>query len=90
MSATPTAVPLRPRARPHGLVPPAPRVIAAFSAALLRAPPKPSGLTACVAWLQEPAELLPSRQLATRALQNLRASLFTAPGRDAEMALLWQ
>jgi HD-like signal output (HDOD) protein len=28
--------------------------------------------------------------MATRALQNLRASLFAAPGRDAEMALLWR
>jgi HDOD domain len=81
---------LQPRARPEALAPEAPRVITAFGAALLRAPPKPVGLAACVGYLQEPAGQLCSRQMGLRALQNLRASLFVAPGREAEMALLWR
>jgi HD-like signal output (HDOD) protein len=43
-----------------------------------------------VAWLQESPEQLGSRQMAVRALENLRTALFTAPGREAEMALLWR
>jgi hypothetical protein len=89
MSAS-SVVYLQPRTRPEALPPEAPRVIAAFSAALLRAPPKPPGLAACVAYLQESAELLLSRQMSLRALQNLRTGLFAAPGRDAEMSLLWR
>jgi hypothetical protein len=80
---------LQPR-RVEVTAPEAPRVITAFSAALLRAPPKPPGLAACVAYLQEPAEQLPSRQMGIRALHNLRTALFAAPGRDAEMALMWR
>jgi HD-like signal output (HDOD) protein len=68
----------------------APRVVAAFSAALLRSPPKPNGLAACVGYLQEDAGLIPGRQMGMRALQNLRSSLFSAPGREAEMSLLWR
>jgi hypothetical protein len=70
--------------------PEVPRVIAAFGAALLRTPPKPTGLAACVEYLQEPAAQVPSRPMGVRALENLRASLFVAPGREAEMALLWR
>lgn len=81
---------LQSHGRAAALPPEAPRVIAAFSAALLRVPPRPIGLAACVGYLQEAAELLPSRQMGMRALQNLHAALFVAPGRDAEMALLWR
>jgi hypothetical protein len=70
--------------------PEAPRVITAFGAALLRAPPKPTGLAACVGYLQESAALLPSRPMGIRALENLRSTLFVAPGREAEMKLLWR
>ena len=66
------------------------RVIRAFSAALTRYPPKPTGVAACVAWLQEPPAVLSTQQIALRAFQSLRESLFVAPGRDAEMALLWR
>ena len=66
------------------------RVIRAFSSALMRCPPKPMGFAACVAWLQEPAAQLGSRPMALRSLQSLRDSLFVAPGRDAEMGLLWR
>lgn len=66
------------------------RVIPAFAAALARLPPRPMGVAACVAWLQESPEDLRQRQMALRALQGLRDSLFVAPGRDAEMALLWR
>jgi len=66
------------------------RVIRAFSAALLRCPPKPLGVAGCVAWLQESPAQIASRPMALRALQSLRDSLFVAPGRDAEMALLWR
>lgn len=65
-------------------------MVAAFSAALLRSPPKPNGLAACVGYLQEDAAQIPGRQMGMRALQNLRGSLFNAPGREAEMSLLWR
>lgn len=89
MSAA-TVVPFPARALPEVIAPEAPRVVAAFSAALLRSPAKPNGLAACVGYLQEDAALIPSRQMGMRALQNLRGSLFSAPGRDAEMSLLWR
>jgi hypothetical protein len=76
--------------RPDAFAPEAPRVITAFGAALLRAPPKPTGLAACVGYLQEPATQLSAHQMGMRALENLRLSLFVAPGREAEMALLWR
>lgn len=85
-----TVVPLRPKSRQEVLAPEAPRVVAAFSAALLRAPPKPVGLAACVAWLQDDPARLPAQKIAVRALGNLRTGLFAAPGREAEMALLWR
>lgn len=66
------------------------RVIRAFSAALARCPPKPTGVAACVAWLQEPPAKLSTQQIARRAFQSLQESLFVAPGREAEMALLWR
>jgi hypothetical protein len=88
MSAS-SVVFLQPRARSAAIAD-APRVITAFGAALLRAPPKPAGLATCVAYLQEPAGLLPSRQMGMRALRNLRTALFVAPGRDTEMSLLWR
>ncbi|HMA10702.1 MAG TPA: HDOD domain-containing protein [Steroidobacteraceae bacterium] len=90
-----TVVPFRTRANPEVVAaavsaPDAPRVVAAFSAALLRSPPRPNGLAACVGYLQEDAGRIPARQMGMRALQNLRGALFCAPGRDAEMALLWR
>ncbi len=66
------------------------RVIRAFSAALTRYPPKPTGVAACVAWLQEPPAEICTQQIALRAFQSLRESLFVAPGREAEMTLLWR
>jgi HD-like signal output (HDOD) protein len=75
---------------PHDSSPRDARVIRAFSTALLRCPPKPAGITSCVAWLQEPAAELSTRQMALRSLESLRNSLFVAPGRDAEMHLLWR
>lgn len=83
-------VELRPAGRPDAAAPVAPRLLRALEAELARSPPKPQGVTACVAWLQEPAEQLAARPMAMRALQQLRDSLFVAPGRDAEMALLWR
>jgi hypothetical protein len=84
-----SVVQLQPRQSSGVLAPEAPHVMTAFGAALLRAPPKPVGLAACVGYLQEPAAQLVSRQMGMRALQNLRSTLFVAPGREAEMALLW-
>lgn len=84
-----TVIPLRFRGQ-ETPAPEVPRVLAAFSQALLRPPPKPPGLAACVGYLQEEAVQLQSRQMGMRALQNLRLSLFAAPGRDQEMALLWR
>jgi hypothetical protein len=89
MSAA-TVIPFRTRASNEALAPEAPRVVAAFSAALLRSPPKPNGIAACVGYLQEDAALVPGRQMGMRALQNLRGSLFSAPGREPEMSLLWR
>jgi HD-like signal output (HDOD) protein len=43
-----------------------------------------------VGYLQEPLAQLPGRLLAVRALQTLRSTLFAAPGREAEMQLLWR
>jgi hypothetical protein len=74
----------------HDSAPRDARVIRAFAASLARLPPKPMGVAACVAWLQETPEDLRQRQMALRALQSLRDSLFVAPGRDAEMSLLWR
>jgi hypothetical protein len=85
-----TVVQLRVRTRPETLTPEAPRVVAAFGNALLRSPPKPPGFAACVAYLQEEALQLQSRHMGMRALETLRSSLFIAPGREAEMALLWR
>jgi HDOD domain len=89
MSAA-TVVPFRPRATAEALASEAPRVVVAFSAALLRSPPKPSGLAACVGYLQEDASQVIGRQMGLRALQTLRDSMFNAPGREAEMSLLWR
>ena len=55
-----------------------------------RCPPKPAAIAACVAWLQEPATQLGARPVALRALEGLRDTVFAAPGREAEMALLWR
>jgi hypothetical protein len=89
MSVSPVVY-LQSRARAEALAPEAPRIITALGAALLRSPPKPTALAACVGYLQESAAQLGARQMGMRALHNLRASLFVAPGRDAEMALLWR
>jgi len=83
-------VQLQSRARAESFAPAAPKVITAFGAALQRVPPKPTALAACVGYLQESAAQLAQRQMGLRALQNLRTSLFTAPGREEEMALLWR
>ena len=80
---------LQPR-RPDAYAPEAPRVITAFGSALLHTPPTPTALAASVAYLQDSAAGLSSSQMGMRALQNLRTSLFVAPGREAEMALLWR
>lgn len=81
---------LRPAARPDPFAPVAARLLAALEAELARCPPKPPGITACVAWLQEPAAALSERRMAIRALEQLRDGLFAARGREAEMALLWR
>jgi hypothetical protein len=82
---------LRPRGRPETPAPNAPpRVLQAFGVALLRSPPKPAGLAACIAYLQEGAEQLQRRHMGIRALGNLRSGLFNAPGREPEMRLLWR
>lgn len=81
---------LRPTRRPDPFAPVAPLLLSALDAELARCPPKPPGIPACVAWLQESPAQLGSRQIAVRALENLRTSLFHAPGRDAEMSLLWR
>lgn len=85
-----TVVYLRPRDRTEVQVPQAPRVMAAFAATLRRSPPRPTALTACIGYLQEPASRLLTRQMGLRALGNLRQSLFHAPGREPEMTLLWR
>lgn len=87
---TGSVVQLRPRSRHEELAQDAPRVVQAFGGALMRSHPKPQGLAPCIAYLQESAEQLLARHMGLRALQNLRESLFVAPGRDAEMALLWR
>ncbi|HUG72471.1 MAG TPA: HDOD domain-containing protein [Steroidobacteraceae bacterium] len=86
----PSLVQLRPTGRPDPFAAIAPRLLSALDAELARCPPRPPGITACVAWLQESPEHLGARQMAVRALENLRTALFTAPGREAEMALLWR
>lgn len=90
MSTAATVLPFLSRRPVSTLGTDAPRVQAAFEAELLRCPPKPPGLGACVAYLQEPFAQLPARQMAVRALQTLRCSLFAAPGREAEMNLFWR
>jgi hypothetical protein len=85
-----SVLPLRPTRRPDPFAPIAPGLLSALGAELSRCPPKPAGIAACVAWLQESPDQLARRQMAMRALENLRASLFCAPGRDAEMGLLWR
>jgi hypothetical protein len=62
----------------------------ALDAELARCPPRPSGITACVSWLQQTPERIGTHLMALRSLEGLRDTLFTAPGRDAEMGLLWR
>src|SRR5690606_13204659 len=76
--------------RPDPFAPIAPRLLGALEAELARCPPKPPGIQACVAWLQQPPGQLGAHHMAVRALENLRSSLFAAPGREPEMALLWR
>lgn len=85
-----SVIPLRPTRRPDPFAPIAPPLLSALGAELARCPPKPTGIAACVAWLQEPPDQLAKRQMAVRALETLRTSLFSAPGRDVEMTLLWR
>src|SRR5262245_27660061 len=85
-----SVLPLRPTRRPDPFAPIAPRRLDALAAEMVRSPPKPVGIATCVAWLQESADQLVQRQMALRALENLRSTLFAAPGRDTEMALLWR
>jgi hypothetical protein len=86
----PIPLPLRPSSRPDPFAPIAPRLLSALHAELARCPPRPPGITTCIAWLQESPDQLRTRQMAVRAMENLRTTLFSAPGRDAEMALLWR
>jgi hypothetical protein len=81
---------LRPASRPDPFAAVAPVLMTALTAELARCPPKPPGIAACVAWLQESPQLLATRQMALRPLENLRTTLFTSPGREAEMGLLWR
>jgi HD-like signal output (HDOD) protein len=81
---------LKPRNRQEEAAPQSPRVLTALGSALLRMPARPTGLAACVAYLQESAELLAVRPIGLRALSNLRDILFVAPGRDIEMRVLWR
>lgn len=81
---------LRPAGRADPFAPVAARLLAALEAELARCPPKPSGIMACVAWLQEPAAQLTGRRMAIRALELLRDGMFNARGREAEMGLLWR
>lgn len=85
-----TVLQLRPPRRTDPFAPIAPGLLTALAAELGRCPPRPAGITACVAWLQESPAQLAARPMAMRALENLRTALFSAPGRDAEMALLWR
>jgi hypothetical protein len=86
----PSLVQSRPTSRPGPFASIDPRLLSALDAELARCPPRPPGITACVAWLQELPEHLGARQMAVRALENLRTALFIAPGREAAMALLWR
>lgn len=83
-------LPLRPSGRPDPFAPIAPPLLRALDAELARCPPKPAGITACVAWLQQSPEQIGAQQMALRSLEGLRDGLFSAPGREAEMALLWR
>lgn len=85
-----SVLPLRPARRPDPFAPIAPRLLDALGTELARCPPRPAGIATCVAWLQESADQLVQRQMAVRALESLRSTLFAAPGREAEMALLWR
>jgi hypothetical protein len=85
-----SVLPLRPARRPDPFAPIAPRLLDALGTELARCPPRPTGIATCVAWLQESADQLVQRPMAVRALENLRTTLFAAPGREAEMALLWR
>lgn len=82
-------IPLRPPRRAESPTMPA-RLLGALRAELQRCPPKPPGLMACVAWLQQPPEEIAARQMAVRSLGNLRDAVFVAPGREGEMRLLWR
>jgi hypothetical protein len=65
------------------------RVLQELGAALRRVPPKPAGIAACTGYLQQEAVRLAAWSAGIRALQSLRDSLFSAPGREEEMAGLW-
>lgn len=75
-----------PRSRAPGPDP----IAAALALALTQVPPRPPAVTACVAYLQEDAQLLATREFGVRALLRLRDSLFNAPGRDAQMRNIWR
>ncbi len=66
------------------------RVLQELGLALRRVPPKPAGIAACTGYLQQDAVRLAAWSAAIRSLQSLRDSLFCAPGREQEMAGLWQ
>lgn len=90
MAVSASILQFRTSRRPDPFAPVQPRLLGAFEAELARCPPKPPAIAACVAWLQEPAGQLPPRPMAIRALEGLRDTVFAAPGREAEMALLWR
>lgn len=87
MPASPSSS--RPR-RGADAAPVSPRLLAALHAELARHPSRPPGIATCVAWLQEAPEAIGGSPIALRSLGTLRRGLFTAPGRDGEMTLLWR
>jgi hypothetical protein len=66
------------------------RVLQELGLALRRVPPKPPGIAACTGYLQQDAVRLAAWSAGIRSLQQLRDSLFCAPGREREMANLWR
>ena len=63
---------------------------AALTLALAEMPPRPAGLAACVAYLQEAPEWLATRATGVRALGRFRDALFSAPGRSQQMRAVWR
>lgn len=62
---------------------------AALVESLALVPPRPPGLAACVAHLQQDAQAIAASYGTVRTLLRLRDTMFVAPGRDAQMNSLW-